>query len=76
VEEIPVFAPHIGVDTLKHLTDAFDVGWLGMGALTREFEERIAGVIGGEGRLVVATKPGPRRFTWRCWLPASALVTK
>jgi dTDP-4-amino-4,6-dideoxygalactose transaminase len=58
VEEIPVFAPHIGVDTLKHLTDAFDVGWLGMGALTREFEERIAGAIGGEGRLVVATNTG------------------
>lgn len=58
VEEIPVFIPHIGVDTLKHLTDAFDVGWLGMGALTREFEERIAAVLGGEDRHVVATNTG------------------
>jgi len=37
-EKIPVFVPAIGVDTLKHLTDALDVGWLGMGATVKEFE--------------------------------------
>ncbi len=58
MEEIPVFAPHIGVDTLKHLTDALEVGWLGMGALTREFEERIAERLGLNGRYVVATNTG------------------
>ena len=41
LDRIPVFKPHIGVDTLKHLTDALDVGWLGMGATTKEFEDRI-----------------------------------
>jgi dTDP-4-amino-4,6-dideoxygalactose transaminase len=55
---VPVFAPHIGVDTLKHLTDAFDVGWLGMGATTKDFEERIAAYLGLDGRYVVATNTG------------------
>lgn len=57
-EHIPVFAPHIGVDTMKHLTDAFDVGWLGMGATTKEFEDRIAGYLDSRDRFVVATNTG------------------
>lgn len=57
-EHIPVFVPHIGADTLKHLTDALDVGWLGMGASTKEFEERIAAYLGLDGRYVVATNTG------------------
>lgn len=55
---IPVFVPQIGVDTVKHLTDALHVGWLGMGALTKEFEERIAAVLGLDGRYAVATNTG------------------
>lgn len=58
MEKIPVFAPHIHVDTLKHVTDAFDVGWLGMGATTKEFEDRIAAFLGLDGRHVVATNTG------------------
>ncbi len=58
MEPIPVFAPHIGVDTLKHVTDALDVGWLGMGALTKEFEERIASVLNLRDRYVVVTNTG------------------
>jgi dTDP-4-amino-4,6-dideoxygalactose transaminase len=57
-EGIPVFAPCIGVDTLKHLTDAFDVGWLGMGATTKEFEERIAAFLELRDRYVVAMNTG------------------
>lgn len=57
-EKIPVFAPHIGVDTLKHLTDALDVGWLGMGATTKEFEDRIAAFLGLQDRHVIATNTG------------------
>ena len=57
-EHIPVFVPCIGVDTLKHLTDALDVGWLGMGATTKEFEERIAAYLELNGRHVVATNTG------------------
>jgi len=55
---VPVFVPHVGVDTLKHLTDALDVGWLGMGATTKEFEDRIAAYLGLENRYVVCTNTG------------------
>lgn len=58
MEKIPVFQPHIHVDTLKHLTDALNVGWLGMGALTQEFEQRIAEFLALKGRHVVATNTG------------------
>ena len=56
LDRIPVFKPHIGVDTLKHLTDALDVGWLGMGATTKEFEDRITQFLG------LKSRHGPRRF--------------
>ena len=55
---IPVFAPHIGVDTLKHLTDALDVGWLGMVAVTKEFEDRIAAFLELQDRHVAAVNTG------------------
>ncbi len=57
-ERVPVFVPYVGVDTLKHLTDALDVGWLGMGATTKDFEERIARYLGVQDRYVVATNTG------------------
>lgn len=58
MENIPVFEPHIDEDTLKHLADALDVGWLGMGAMTREFEDRIAEYLALENRYVVTTNTG------------------
>lgn len=58
METIPVFQPQIGVDTLKHLTDALHVGWLGMGATTKEFEDRIAEYLGLRGRYVATTNTG------------------
>lgn len=58
LENIPVFVPHIQVDTIKHIMDAFDIGWLGMGEFTKEFEERIADYLGLENRYVVATNTG------------------
>ena len=58
MERIPVFVPHIGNDTIAHVGNAFDVGWLGMGAATREFEERIATYLGLQDRYVVATNTG------------------
>ncbi|MGD0050806.1 MAG: DegT/DnrJ/EryC1/StrS family aminotransferase [Vulcanimicrobiaceae bacterium] len=59
VDRIPVFVPRTGIDTVKHLVDALDVGWLGMGATTMEFEARIASFLGlPENRRVVATNTG------------------
>ncbi|NIV17367.1 MAG: aminotransferase class I/II-fold pyridoxal phosphate-dependent enzyme [Woeseiaceae bacterium] len=58
MERVPVFQPHIAEDTIEHLVDALDVGWLGMGATTQEFEERISAYLGLEGRYVCATNTG------------------
>ena len=55
---IPVFQPHIADDTFAHLKDALDVGWLGMGATTADFEQRIADYLELDGRHVVATNTG------------------
>lgn len=56
--KIPVFEPHVRVDTIKHLIDAFDVGWLGMGATTLEFEQRIAAYLRLDRRYALATNTG------------------
>lgn len=58
MKTIPVFEPYTGADTLQHLKEALDIGWLGMGATTRDFERRIADYLGLEGRFVVATNTG------------------
>ncbi len=58
LEKIPLFVPCTGIDTMKHLTDALDVGWLGMGSLTKEFEERISDYLKLDNRYVLATNTG------------------
>lgn len=54
---IPVFQPHLGVDTLKAVTDAFHVGWIGMGSTTRDFEQALQKHLQTD-RHVVATMTG------------------
>jgi dTDP-4-amino-4,6-dideoxygalactose transaminase len=58
MSHLPVFIPSIGVDTIKSVVDAFDVGWLGMGKSTQLFEERIAEYVGVESGRVLATNTG------------------
>lgn len=65
LETVPVFVPHIGVDTLKHLTDAFAVGWLGMGSVTQEFETAIGRFLETD-RHVVATNTGTSALHIAC----------
>jgi dTDP-4-amino-4,6-dideoxygalactose transaminase len=60
--QIPVFAPQLGPDTLEHLREALRVGWLGMGATTKEFEDRIAAFLRLRDRFVVATNTGTAAF--------------
>ena len=52
---IPVFAPCLGLDTMKHLTDALDVGWLGMGKTTKQFEDDLSSYFNLKKRHVLAT---------------------
>jgi len=55
---IPVFQPYIGVDTIKAVVDTLNVGWLGMGAVTKSFEDGLAQYLGLKDRYVVATNTG------------------
>ena len=58
MEKIPVFAPTIGQDTKKHLSDAIDTGWLGMGSASMEFEQRISEFLELNERYVAVTNTG------------------
>ncbi|MBC8502034.1 MAG: DegT/DnrJ/EryC1/StrS family aminotransferase [Nitrosopumilus sp.] len=58
MEKIPVFIPNIGEDTKLHVNDALDIGWLGMGSTTMEFEERISKFLELKNRYVVTTNTG------------------
>jgi len=58
MEKLPVFAPTIGEDTKKHLSEAIDVGWLGMGSASKEFEERISEFLGLGDRYLAVTNTG------------------
>jgi dTDP-4-amino-4,6-dideoxygalactose transaminase len=58
MEKIPVFLPHIDKEMRKHLENALDVGWLGMGASTKEFETRISKFLNLKQRYVICTNTG------------------
>ncbi len=78
-QELPVFEPFIGVHTLKAVTDALDIGWLGMGAFTKQFEEDIAAFLGTLERPVLATNTGTSALhlallvAYRRWRAAGVL---
>jgi len=55
---IPVFLPHIGIETAKAAVDALELGWLGMGSYVGEFETRLAEYLELRGRQVVAVNTG------------------
>lgn len=57
-QQIPVFKPHIGSETIKAATDALELGWLGMGSYVGEFERRLADYLNLQGRHVVAVNTG------------------
>lgn len=55
---IRLLMPYVDLDTVRHLVDALQARWLGMGALTKEFERLIAEFLELEGRHVVTTNTG------------------
>jgi len=58
LKKIPVFLPFINKDTKNHVNNALDVGWLGMGEYTKEFENRISNFLKLKKRFVVTTNTG------------------
>jgi len=55
MNKIPVFLPDLNAETLKHVKKVFDIGWLGMGSTTNEFEELISKFLKLDNRFVIAT---------------------
>ena len=53
---IPISRPSIGEEELSKVAEVFKTGWLGMGAVTFEFEEKIKTFLGSKN--VVATNTG------------------
>jgi dTDP-4-amino-4,6-dideoxygalactose transaminase len=52
---IPVFRPHLGADVQAAVAQALQAGWLGMGELTKRFEDGLAQYLGLDDRQLVAT---------------------
>ncbi len=52
---IPVFRPHLGPEVHAAVRDALEVGWLGMGERTYQFEGALSRYLGLDGRHLVAT---------------------
>ena len=55
LEKIPVFLPSLGQDTIEHIKKTLDVGWLGMGTTTKEFEDYLSKFLDLDNRFVIAT---------------------
>jgi dTDP-4-amino-4,6-dideoxygalactose transaminase len=53
--EIPVYRPYLGGEVQQAAQQALAAGWLGMGKLSRAFEEAIERYLGLEDRKVVST---------------------
>jgi len=58
IEKIPVFKPELGEDAIEHIRKGFELGWLGMGSITKEFEDRISEFLKLKDRYVLSTNTG------------------
>lgn len=54
-EKVPVYKPYLGQEVQDAARDALEVGWLGMGKLSKQFEEAIEARLGLTDRRVVST---------------------
>src|SRR4051812_42512617 len=56
---IPVSRPTLGTEELQAVQDVFESRWLGMGAITKQFEDAISEFLGGTPRSqVIAVNTG------------------
>ena len=55
---IPVFKPSLNEQELVAARESLELGWLGPGSYVKEFEERIAHLIGVSSNLVVTVNTG------------------
>jgi dTDP-4-amino-4,6-dideoxygalactose transaminase len=58
MQRVTVFGRQVDAHSIERLIESIHDGWLGLGARTREFEERIRTMLGASGRHVIATNSG------------------
>ena len=68
-QPIPMWLPHIGPEVIKVASDALEVGYLGLGSATKEFEDALAGYLElDDGRARMSPTAAPRPSTApACW---------
>jgi len=67
-EQIPVFKPYLGPEVHQAASSALEAGWLGLGPLTRQFEQALQEYLGRPDRPVVATSSGTAAVHLACLL--------
>jgi dTDP-4-amino-4,6-dideoxygalactose transaminase len=55
LDRIPVYQPYLGPEVTQAAQRALEIGWLGMGALSQEFEQGLESYLGLTDRRVVST---------------------
>ena len=54
-EQVPVYRPYLGAEVQQAAQGALQAGWLGMGRLSRQFEDELETYLGLQDRHVVST---------------------
>jgi dTDP-4-amino-4,6-dideoxygalactose transaminase len=68
-EPLPMWLPHIGPETIGAATGALEIGYLGMGAATKEFEDALAGYLQlAGGRVLMSTNSCTAALNCACLL--------
>jgi dTDP-4-amino-4,6-dideoxygalactose transaminase len=68
-EPLPMWLPHIGPETIGAATGALEIGYLGMGAATKQFEEALASYLQlAGGRTLMSTNSCTAALNCACLL--------
>jgi len=76
-EPIPMWLPHIGPEVIRAATDALEIGYLGMGAATKEFEDALADYLELDaGRALMSTNSCTAALNCACLLAGAGPGTE
>ena len=76
-QPIPMWLPHIGPEVLRAANDALEVGYLGLGSATKEFEDALADYLElGAGRALMSTNSCTAALNCACLLAGAGPGTE
>jgi dTDP-4-amino-4,6-dideoxygalactose transaminase len=76
-QPIPMWLPHIGPEVLRAANDALEIGYLGMGSATKEFEDALADYLElGAGRALMSTNSCTAALNCACLLAGAGPGTE